>query len=260
MAKRKTSQQPELVRHDGGLCPHFVNTANARRRSIRSYADLLDWGQRAGALTSSDAQRLARAAEEAPAEAEAVLGRAQELRQLLERILLALLQHQGPAAADLEALSAARGEVLAAQRLGPAAAAGGWLPYWGDRGGDDLDRMLWPVVLSAVDTLSPKWYRKVRRCASEACDLFLVDRSPGRARTMCRRCGARSRSRKHYHRKVKPYRRELRSGRRMEPEERELLAELEEREMLAELEERRRVDAEKMPRPAGVRRPNRNVF
>ncbi len=250
MAKRKTSKQPELVRQDGGLCPHFVNTANARRRSIRSYADLLDWGQRAGALTSSDAQRLARAAEEAPAEAEAVLGRAQELRQLLERILLALLQHQGPAAADLEALSAARGEVLAAQRLGPAA-AGGWLPFWGDRGGDDLDRMLWPVVLSAVETLSPKWYRKVRRCAGEACDLFLVDRSPGRARTMCRRCGARSRSHKHYHRKVKPYRRQLGSGRRLEPEERELLA---------ELEERRRQDAEKMPRPEGVRRPNRNVF
>ncbi len=61
---------------------------------ISTYADLLEWGQKAGALTSSDGQRLARAAAEEPAKAEAVLDRAQELRRLLERILLALVGHR----------------------------------------------------------------------------------------------------------------------------------------------------------------------
>ncbi len=53
-------------------------------------------------------------------------------------------------------MSDARGAALSAQRLVPAA-EGGWLIGWGDRGGDDLDRMLWPVILSAVDMLSPQY-------------------------------------------------------------------------------------------------------
>ncbi len=251
MAKRKTDQRPEIVRHDGELCTYFVNTASARRRAIGSYADLLDWGRRAGVLAASDAQRLERTAAEQTADAEAAFGRARELRDCLERILLALARHRQPATADLEALSEARGEALAAQRLA-LAAAGGWLPAWGDRGGDDLDRMLWPVVLSAVETLSPRYYRKVRRCAGKGCDLLLVDRSPGRARRMCKRCGGRSRSRKHYHNNVKPYRKEVeKAARRRQAEERELRR---------GLEELRQLEDGKEPRPEDARRRNRNVF
>lgn len=244
MAKRKSNPLPAFVRHDGGLCAHFVNTDSRKRASIGSYADLLDWGQRAGALSSSDAQRLERAAAERPADAEAALGQARELRNRLERILLALARRQRPAAADLAALSEARGRVLAAQRLAPAA-GGGWVMDWGDRDGDDLDRMLWPVVLSAVETLSPKYYRKVCRCAAEDCDLILVDRSPGRTRRMCRRCGARSRSRKYYRNTVKPG--AAAKIERMEAEWRRMRREHEE------------LWGEDKPRPEDARRSNRNV-
>ncbi len=247
MAKRKTDQQPELVRLDGGLCANFVNTGSGKRHSIGSYADLLDWGRRAGALSSSDAQRLERMAGERPADAAAALGKARELRNCLERILLVLARHQKPAAADLHTLSEARGEALAAQCLAPAG-AGGWLPSWGDRGGDDLDRMLWPVVLSAVETLSPKYYRKVRQCAAEDCDLILVDRSPGRTRRMCRRCGARSRSRKYYHNTVKPG-----AGGRTKR------LEAERRKMRREVDELFERSPGEEPRPAGAKRLNRNV-
>ncbi len=243
MAKRK-SDQPALVRHDGGLCAYFVNTASSKRRSIGSYADLLDWGQRAGALGSSDAQRLERMAGKRPADAESALRQARELRDCLERILLALARNQRPVVADLDALSKARGRVLAAQRLAPIG-TGGWLPDWGDRGGDDLDRMLWPVVLSAVETLSPKYYRKVCQCAGDDCDLILVDRSPGPTRRMCRRCGARSRSRKYYRNKVKPG-----------AEARIERLEAERRRMRREHEE---LWGEDKPRPEDARRLNRNV-
>ncbi len=202
MAKRKSNPQPELVRHDGGLCAHFVNSASHKRPGISSYADLLAWGRRAGELGPADVQRLGRGAGERPAAAEAVLEQAHELRDRLERILGALAEQRAPAAADVDALSDALGATLAARCLVPAA-RGGWVSVWGDRGGDDLDRMLWPVVLSAVETLSPRYYRKVRRCAGEDCDLLLVDRLPGRPRKRCRRCGDRRRSHRHYHTKVK---------------------------------------------------------
>ena len=203
MAKRKQSQLPELVRHDGDLCATFVNTASGKRQPIRSYADLLVWGQRNGALTPSDAQRLGRAATEHPSDAERVFARARELRDLLERVLLALAARRAPAVDDLEALSDALGAALSNRRLAPAD-GGGWRVDWGERGGDDLDRMLWPVVTSAVDVLTSRFRHKVYLCANDDCRLILVDRDPGRPRTRCRRCARRHRSSKHYRTKVKP--------------------------------------------------------
>ncbi len=229
MAKGKTGQEPELIRHDGGLCPHFVNTGSDKRRPIRRYADLLVWGRRADVLGSADAQRLERAAAERPADAEAVFARARELRTLLERILLALAGRRSPAGADVNALSDALGAALSAQRLVPAA-EGGWLVDWGDRGGDDLDRMLWPVILSAVDMLSPRYYRRIRRCAGDDCELIFADRLPGRARLRCRRCSSRYRSRKHYRTKVKPARK------RQEQRSAEYMAELRKRQELSRRE------------------------
>ncbi len=82
MAKRKP-RLPEIVRQDGSLCVHFVNTASGKRPALRAYADLLIWGQRAEVLGSADAQRLERAAAERPADAEAALVRALELRSRL---------------------------------------------------------------------------------------------------------------------------------------------------------------------------------
>ncbi len=70
--KRRPADQPDLVRHDGGLCSNFVNTASGKRPPIRSYGDLLLWGQRSGVLGAADAQRLERQARERPADAEAV--------------------------------------------------------------------------------------------------------------------------------------------------------------------------------------------
>lgn len=218
MAKRqrRKSQQPELVRHDGDLCAYFVNTANAKRRSISSYADLLAWGLRAEALSAADAQRLERMAGERTADAEAVFVRARDLRERLERILLALTRHRAPAAADLDALSADLAVALAPRRLVPAP-EGGWRLAWGDRGGDDLDHMLWPVVTSAVNVLTTRYHRKVRQCEGKDCRLLLVDRSPGSPRKWCSACGGRSRALKHYHAKVKP---ERESWKRLSVEER----------------------------------------
>ncbi len=218
MAKRKT-RLPELVRQDGGLCTHFVNTGSGKRPALRSYADLLIWGQRAEVLGGAGAQRLERAAGERPADAETVLARALELRARLERILLALAGRRNPAVADLDAVAGALGAAASAHRFVPAA-GGGFLLGWGDGGGDDLDRVLWPVLTSAAEVLAPESYHRVGQCAGEDCPLFFVDRSPGSPRKWCRRCGARARSRRHYQRVVKAKRQQRKAAREARRRER----------------------------------------
>ena len=159
-------------------------------------------------LSSTDVQRLERAAGERPADAEAVWQRTQPLRARVERILLALVAGQRPADDDVDALNADLAPVLSARQLIPA--DGGYRWAWGDRGGDDLDRLLWFVLLSVADVLTTKDHRRVRRCAGEGCDLLFVDRAPGSPRKWCsmKSCGHRVNARRHYYTKVKPDRKE----------------------------------------------------
>jgi predicted RNA-binding Zn ribbon-like protein len=206
----RKSPVPETVRRDGALCATFVNTASRKRGDLVTYADLLAWGQKSGALSAADAERLGRAAGELPAAAEAVARQARELRDCLQRVLLAIAARRAPDAADLETVAAGVGAVLPNRRLVPDA-GGRYRWAWDDRGGDELDRMLWPVLESAAEVLTSKAHRGVRQCAADDCDLLFVDRSPGSLRRWCspRPCGSRHRSLKHYHAKVKPWQRQI---------------------------------------------------
>lgn len=204
--KSKTSRETDWVRRDGGFCPAFVNTASAKRTPIETYGDLLAWGRRCDALGEADARRLERAAGQHPEAAAEVVAKAKELRRGMERILLALVDGEAPPADDLEALNAVIGQVLGQRRLVPA--ADGYHQWgWDDRDGDDLDRMLWPVVLSAAEILVSRLRRRVGRCAGEGCDLLFVHRAGGSPRKWCdmKDCGRSVRDRKHYQRKKRKF-------------------------------------------------------
>ncbi|MEE8522472.1 MAG: CGNR zinc finger domain-containing protein [Thermoanaerobaculia bacterium] len=205
MAKRKSkpvSQEPEIVRRDGALCVTFVNTVSTERPALETYADLLAWGRRSGALTPSQAERLGRVADGEPDQARAVLTRAQTLRGCLLSIFHAIAEGGSPADFDVEALDHSLYEVLAHRRL-IAADDGRCQFVW--REGDELDRMLWPVLTSATRTLTSKHCREIRECASEGCSLMFLDRSSGSPRKWCsqKTCGHRDRSRRHYRKTVK---------------------------------------------------------
>ncbi len=207
MAKRKAKQEPEVVRRDGGLCVTFANSASAKRKSFSTYAELLAWGLRLEALAGDGAERLERLAAERPGEAEAVAHRALALRDSSRRTLRQLIRRQGPSEADLETLRAELEAARSAERWVRDGIGCRWVV--GDRGGDDLDRMLWPVVKSMAEVLESKYRFKVGECAGEGCDLLFVDRSPGSPRKWCHKnaCGSKVNSRRHYHREVKPRRR-----------------------------------------------------
>ena len=213
MAKRKRkrkprSQEPEPVRRDGALCAAFVNTATARRKPLATYADALAWGEACGALSAAAARRLGRVAAERPADAAAAVGRFEEARALAERILGALAENRHPAVADLKAFNALLGAALSARRLVRVGDDYEW--SWSD--GDELDRVLWPVLVSVGDLLASELRRKVRRCGAEDCRVLFVDRTGGSPRKWCSRktCGHRTRALKYYHAKVKPRRRRRR--------------------------------------------------
>ncbi len=218
--KRRRSEEPELVRRDGALCCTLVNTATARRKALETYADLLAWGERCGTLSAAAARRLGGVAAERVADAEAVVVRAEEWRALLERILLALAGNRHPTVADLEALNAALVPALAARRL--VRTGGGYEWAWSDSG-EDLDRVLWPALLSVAELLATGDLRRVRQCGAEDCRVLFVDRTSGSPRKWCSRetCGHRTRALKYYHAKVRPRRAERRK-RKIERASREL--------------------------------------
>ena len=200
--KRSVSNEPEPVRRDGGLCAAFVNTVSRKRRAIATYADLLVWSQRHGVLDAAAADRLGRAAAGRPVDAALALHRALELRALLERIFGALVEQRRPDLADVEALNGALEG--ARRRLVPT--AGGYRYAWSYSVENDLEVMLWPILLSATDLLASKYHRRARRCAGRGCDLVFVDRTTGPLRKWCAKdvCGARARARRRYHATIKP--------------------------------------------------------
>ncbi len=203
MAKRKPATTiQKMLRSDGALCLTFVNTGLGKRKALESYAGLLAWSVETGALGTADAARLEQVVAERPGVAAGVARRAQALRALLERFAAAAASGREPENADLEALNVELGPALGHRRLVATAAGFGW--SW-DESGDDLDRMLWPVLLSASELLASSDLRRIRRCPSKGCGLFFVARGSGRPRKWCgATCCNRSTSRRHYRKVIKP--------------------------------------------------------
>ncbi len=194
----------KLLSADGALSVTFVNTGSEKRKSLGSYADLIAWGVETGALSAGDASRLEEAAAEHPGKAGGVVRRARTLVARLKRILLAFAAGGKPAAADLAAFNAELRAALAARELVATHSGCRWT--WGERD-DDLDRMLWPVLLSAADLLASDALGRLRECAAKGCDLLFVARGGGRPRKWCSRvCGNRATSSRYYYRKLKPKR------------------------------------------------------
>jgi len=203
MARRKPSPrgpQPELA---GALCVAFVNTAGARdnnaQQGVESYGELVTWGQQAGLLSTNEAERLRRLAAERPKDAEGIYRRASKLRYALARIFLATFHDRDPDGEDLDAVNAAVAEAMPVLRL--VRREGGVTVGWG--GDEDaLDRMLWPVAYSAVETLVEIAGRPyVRQCAAKGCRLYFLVRDGSRERPWCSEvCGNRARSLAYYYR------------------------------------------------------------
>ena len=182
----------------GVVCLDFVNTAGARasgspRERLTHYRDLLVWSQRVGILDAQDAARLKRAAARHPDHATRALARAHSIREAVYTILLAFAEDRRP---DNRAVGELVRHWRAARSRQELAAADHGFELRFVRS-DKLDRMLGPIVVSAVDLLTSERLALLKRC--EECDWLFLDESKNGTRRWCKAmCGNRARSRERY--------------------------------------------------------------
>jgi predicted RNA-binding Zn ribbon-like protein len=151
-------------------------------------------------LNESEAQRLVRAAKKRPDEAAQTLAQAVQLREAMFRIFSGAGECKPQRPEDMDTLNASLARALAQVRL--EASPEGCVRAWaGD--GDQLDRMLWPVLRSSMDVLtSDEERQRVHRCESPTCDWLFLDTSRNRSRRWCdmKSCGNRAKARRYYER------------------------------------------------------------
>lgn len=193
----------------GSLCLDLANTLDERRRAepkelLASYEDLVEWGTEAGAIDARTARRLRREATRDPRAAARALVRARSLREELFRLFEAVVEGRGLPEPSLAALDEALAAALAARRLVGRGAGAAWA--WREEEPPALDRVLWPVLVSAADLLTSGETGRVRRCEGAGCAWLFLDRSQNGSRRWCDMtvCGNREKARRHRRRPAAP--------------------------------------------------------
>jgi predicted RNA-binding Zn ribbon-like protein len=182
----------------GRLCLDFINTVGGRigstqvlRDKLPDYDHLLEWTRLAGIATQTESRNLARRAAAHREEADETLARAILLRETLYRIFESALEGRRPRATDLDSLSRELQVARAGQRLTHTGGAFAWT--WND-GDSALDRILWPISLSAADLLTSGDLSRLRQCGGHECGWLFLDTSRNRSRHWCdmKDCGNRA--------------------------------------------------------------------
>lgn len=182
----------------GWLCLDFTNTIGYvpdpdSTNGLRSFADLIDWGEQAGILTPTAAQMGRESGSDAP-----LLNRALALRTTLYRLFSAAADGHTPASSDLDALNATLREALAQRTLR-------WTPagfVWAWNDANTPQSILWQVAWSASELLVSDQLERVRQCAGDDCTFLFIDTSRNHSRRWCdmKSCGNQAKAHRHYHR------------------------------------------------------------
>jgi predicted RNA-binding Zn ribbon-like protein len=186
----------------GRLCIDFVNTVSGKRllapiERLNDYEDLVAWAEQVGVTSPASGKVLRRAAREHPRKAEAVLGRAKELREALFRIFAKMADNARPDEADMSHLNRELAEALSHLRLTENAGRFAWC--FSDQ--DELTSMLWPVVRSAADVLLDDDPTRIHMCeATDGCGWLFYDETRNGKRRWCsmKDCGNRAKARRFY--------------------------------------------------------------
>jgi predicted RNA-binding Zn ribbon-like protein len=186
----------------GSLCLDFVNTTGARakgapRERLLTYGDLLVWGERAGIIGSAAARRLRLLERRRENDVARALVRLRHVREELYQLFLGIAETRHVDATRLAGLgslwrAARRRQQLVVGKQG--------IEIRLVANASDLDHMLWPIALSAIELLTSDRLQLIRRCAE--CDWLFLDESKNGSRRWCKStCGNRARSRERYQRR-----------------------------------------------------------
>lgn len=200
-----TNTDPDVFDQNAGeICLAFSNTADWHaseypEENLNSYADLVLWALTLGVIEVGEAQHLWQQGQSRPREAADLLAQAIELREAMYRIFTSILADQATDPRDLEVLNAAIQRALTRRRL----VIDGDEFRWGwETAPEALDRLLWPVAISAGDLLVSGPLDRIGRCADDrGCGWLFLDTSRNRSRRWCsmESCGNRAKAVRHYH-------------------------------------------------------------
>ena len=191
----------------GSVALDFANTlggthAAPTHEHLIEYADLVEFGRRAGTLTPAQARRLIEESERQPSRAMAALRRGKALRETIWRVFDAIAKKARAESSDLTTIHE---EELAALQHAHIRQSGSGVAYeWSDE--VLLDRPLWAIARSAAELLRSKDVAQVRECGSATCEWLFVDRSRNHTRRWCdmNDCGNRAKVRRFRERQRAP--------------------------------------------------------
>jgi predicted RNA-binding Zn ribbon-like protein len=193
-------------------CLDFVNTVGGRvshdeAKSVRDFADritrddlpdyasLLRWSVFSSLIGPGEADRLRGLAQRSPPAARRVLRRALRLREALYRIGKAMVEGWAPPTADLQVLDR---EVHQARRRQRLVARRRRLESEWIADPLRLDRMLWPIALSAATLFGSDDIGQLKQCTGSPCGWLFVDTTRNHSRQWCQMsdCGNRAKVRR----------------------------------------------------------------
>ncbi|HEU5315697.1 MAG TPA: CGNR zinc finger domain-containing protein [Chloroflexota bacterium] len=186
--------------HNWEFCPEVPGS----HERFADYRALMSWFLRKRQIGLGEAKRLLRAARAQPEAAELVRRRAISLRETLYHLFSALSHGDAPDPRDVAALNDWLPEALSRRRLVYAERSDGEAAFTWEPAAppDELGRVLWPVVWSAMELLTSGPLDRVRECDNDPCGWLFVDLSRNRSRRWCdmRDCGNRVKARRPYQR------------------------------------------------------------
>lgn len=173
----------DLVAGNPGL-----DLANNRQRMRdldpeRPYLGLLNIATRSGALDGDEAARLARAALRRPADAAAVVVRADALAAATRGVLGAAIDGREPPRAALATINHEVAQAESHARI--VAADSRFERCWQIGSPMDLARPLWPLAHEVGVLLVAGQLERTAMCDAPDCDWFFVDTSKNHSRRWC---------------------------------------------------------------------------
>jgi predicted RNA-binding Zn ribbon-like protein len=172
----------------GWLCLDFTNTLEMHasdrcRELLLSYFDLVEWCHHTGIITKEREKALLRRAEQYPEEAEQVLRKALELREILFQIFSSVAGNKAPPEKFMIKFNRYLSQVLKNSKLESTESG----IEWDVAGNRDMPD--WPlnlVVHSGFRLLTSGELDRVKMCAdNRGCGWLFFDSSKNRSRRWC---------------------------------------------------------------------------
>lgn len=189
----------------GDISLDFVNTkvwhaSDNPEEFLHTYADLFEWGERAGLISHEVAGQLKQIAEQHPEDAGRDYEFAIQIREAIYRIFSNQYAGRPISEVDLALLNSVACQAMANLQLIPGNSKYHWhLPA----SLEGASSILWPVARAAADLLTSDIVSRVRECEDDrGCGYLFIDQSKNHSRRWCsmESCGNRAKARRHYSR------------------------------------------------------------